>query len=310
MARKSNGEGPVKKITRLLLNGKKAGQDNIRQAVYQLREEGFHIEVRTTWESGDVARLIKEAIQEQVSRIIAGGGDGTINEVVDALLSQGAEHIELAVLPLGTANDFATACSIPTSNPYHALKLALTGHAQFVDAVKANERHFVNIATAGFGAQVTATTPVALKNFLGGGAYTLSGLVQAINFQPFQGTVTYDGKVKEVGVVVGAVCNGRMAGGGQPLAPDAVINDGLLDAFSLEAFTPSDIPQVIEELQNATMGSPKFVHRYKVKKIEWQSDKVMPINLDGEPVEYKHLVIEVLPKVLSLVLPENTQIVR
>jgi lipid kinase YegS len=294
---------------RLLLNGKKAAQEDIREAVYQLREQGHQLEVRVTWEGGDIERLVQEAGAEGVTRLIAGGGDGTINEVVDALLKQKLSHIELAVLPLGTANDFATACDIPTLSPYDALHLALTGQATFIDAASANERHFINIATAGFGAQVTANTPVALKNFLGGGAYTLAGLVQAINFQPFSGKVLYDGKEVDSHVVVGAVCNGRMAGGGQPLSPNAMLNDGVLDVVSLEEFAPGDIATVVDELLQQPEFSGEFVKRNQVKTLEWISDSVMPVNLDGEPLTSKYIKFSVLPNAIKLVLPAHSPVV-
>lgn len=296
--------------TRLLLNGKKAAQQDIRDAVYKLRDEGFELEVRTTWEGGDIERLILEAEQQGVKRIIAGGGDGTVNEVVDALLKHQLNYLDVAVLPLGTANDFATACTIPTGAPYQALKLALTGKAYWIDAARANDRHFINIATAGFGAQVTATTPVTLKNLLGGGAYALSGMIQAINFRPFEGTISANGKTLKTSIVVGAVCNGRLAGGGQPLAPDAYLDDGLLDAFSLQGYTLSDISKVVEELQNTESDGIKFVHRNKVTRIEWDSNQAMPINLDGEPISSLKVVMEVLPKSIRLVLPEDTPVLK
>jgi lipid kinase YegS len=294
--------------TRLLLNGKKASQEDIRQAVYRLREEGFDLEVRTTWETGDIARLVTEAYQQQCQRIIAGGGDGTVNEVVDAIMQAGHHNTDVAILPLGTANDFATACSIPTQSPYAALKLALTGKAHPVDCVKANDRYFINIAAAGFGAQVTANTPIALKNFLGGGAYTLSGLVQAINFRPFEGDAFYDGRQVASRIVIGAICNGRMAGGGQQLSPKSIINDGLIEVVSLEEFEPSEIPQVIEELIQQDDFSGQFVKRNQVKSIRWKSNGVMPINLDGEPVQSRDITFSVMPGAIRLVLPNNCDV--
>lgn len=288
---------------RLLLNGKKAGQEDVRKAVYDVRKTGDDLEVRVTWEGGDVERLVCEAAQQGIKRIIAGGGDGTLNEVVNALLKHDLNEIELGVLPLGTANDFATACQIPVQ-PWAALRLACNGNPYWVDAASANDSYFINIATAGFGAQVTASTPMALKNFLGGGAYTLSGLVQAINFEPFTGLVIADDKEKLANVVVGALCNGRTAGGGQPLAPNAYIDDGLLEAFTIEAFAPSDIPRVIEDVKFDS--ETRFVHRHSVKRVEWHSDVHMPINLDGEPLQANNVVIEVIPSAIKLILPDDT----
>ena len=207
---------------RVIINGKKAGLEPVRSAIFKARESG-KVEVRATWEGGDVERLVHEAVHAGCQRLVAAGGDGTVKEVADAMLHLSAdERPELAVMPLGTANDFATACTIPADH-LPALHLAQAGKVQNVDAVKANEHYFMNVASGGFGAQVTANTPVALKNFLGGGAYTLSGLVQAVNFAPYQGEMHLPDESVRSDVIVGAVCNGRQAGGGQQLAPQAFV---------------------------------------------------------------------------------------
>jgi len=288
---------------RIILNGKKAGLEPVRSAIFKARETG-KVDVRATWEGGDVERLVHEAVHDGCQRVVAAGGDGTVKEVVDAILHLSAvERPELAVMPLGTANDFATACTIPADHLL-ALQLAQSGNIQNVDAVKANEHHFMNIASGGFGAQVTANTPVALKNFLGGGAYTLSGLVQAVNFSPYHGEIRLPEHSLSNAVIVGAVCNGRQAGGGQQLAPQALIDDGLLDLVALNNFPPEALSQVVEELL-APDASGEFVKRCRAPWAEWESDVEMPINLDGEPISSKKIRFEVVPGAIKLVLPDN-----
>lgn len=288
---------------RVILNGKKAGLEPVRSAIYSAREEG-DVDVRVTWEAGDVNRLVQEAHAEGCRRLVAGGGDGSVNEMTDALLRLPLdERPELAILPLGTANDFATACTIP-SDPLAALGLAQSRKSYAIDAVRANEFHFINVASGGFGAQVTANTPVALKNFLGGGAYTLSGMVQALNFSPYHGTARLPEESLQNGVIVGAVCNGRQAGGGQQLAPDAYIDDGLLDIVSLNHFAPEDLGQVIKELMESNV-SGDHVKRFRVPWAEWESEDEMPINLDGEPIKAKKIRFEIMPAAIRLVVPAN-----
>jgi len=293
---------------RVILNGKKAGLEPVRSAIFSARESG-PVDVRVTWEAGDVFRLVQEACAEGCQRLVAGGGDGTVNEVADALLQLPADvRPELAILPLGTANDFATACSIP-ANPLAALELAQSGKACAIDAVQANEFHFINVASGGFGAKVTANTPVVLKNFLGGGAYTLSGLVQALNFVPYEGEVHMPGESVQSHVIFGAVCNGRQAGGGQRLAPNALIDDGLLDIVGLNHFPTEAVGQVIKELQDPEANG-EYVKRYRVPWAEWESEVEMPINLDGEPIKAKKIRYEVLPGAIKLVLPENCRMIK
>ncbi len=288
---------------RIILNGKKASLIPVREAIFAARERS-KLEVRATWEAGDVRRLVSEAISEGCTRIVAGGGDGTVNEVVDALMAHAEDQRpELALLPLGTANDFASACTIPLEHS-EALKLAQTGISVQIDTVQANTRFFFNIASAGFGAQVTVNTPVALKNFLGGGAYTLAGMVQALNFSPYAGTVRLPENEGKSTLVVGAVCNGPQAGGGQVLAPYAKINDGLLDIVGIKEFKAENLSQVIRELVEET-DSGDFIVRHKAPWIEWRSEQLMPVNLDGEPIAEKNLRFEVHPQSIRLVLPED-----
>lgn len=288
---------------RVILNGKKAGLEPVRAAIYSARENG-RVDVRVTWEAGDVGRLVQEACAEGCLRLVVGGGDGTVNEVVDAVLNLPAdERPELAILPLGTANDFATGCTIP-ADPLAALSLAQSGRAYAVDGVRANKYHFINVASGGFGAQVTSNTPVALKNFLGGGAYTLSGLVQAVSFAPYRGELRMPEGSLQSDVIVGAVCNGRQAGGGQQLSPDAMIDDGLLDIVALNSFPKADLGQVVKELTEPET-SGVYVKRFRVPWAEWESDVEMPINLDGEPIKARQIRFEVLPGAIQLVLPDN-----
>lgn len=97
----------------LILNGKGAAIEELREAVSALRDEGVRLHVRVTWEQGDAARYVAEAVGLGCETVIAGGGDGTINEVAGALAQLNGVKPALGIVPLGTANDFATACNIP-----------------------------------------------------------------------------------------------------------------------------------------------------------------------------------------------------
>ena len=115
-------------IVRVILHGKAAGDARVRKAIYALRDDGSRVDVRVTWESGDAERLTAEAVDEaranKIDCIIAGGGDGTINEVFAAAYSAGLPNgCSLGVLPLGTANDFAHSAGVPLRDPTAACRL-------------------------------------------------------------------------------------------------------------------------------------------------------------------------------------------
>ena len=294
---------------RLILNGKKAQLPEIREAVETIRSEGNALEVRVTYEYGDIARFVQEAVADEVKRLIVGGGDGTVNEMVNALLNtEESVRPELAIMPLGTANDLATSCHIP-KEPLEALELAIKGEAHVIDAVAANDHYFINVATAGFGAEVTASTPTELKNFLGGGAYTITGVLKAAHFVPYHGKIWTEDVEVEGDSVVAAVCNGRQAGGGQVLAPQAYLDDGLLDVIFVQDFELTDIPQVLLELKN--LGNDgTFVKYFKTPWVECETQEQMPTNLDGEPYSSRHIRFEIVPKAIQLVMPMTTPLLE
>ena len=157
---------------RLILNGKSAGNDAVRDAVAMLRDSGMRLDVRVTWEHGDGERYVAEAIADGVDTVIAGGGDGTLSEVATALAhrDETAETLpSLGLLPLGTANDFASAAGIPVE-PEAALHLIRDSAEVPMDLLKleANgETHWAaNLASGGFGTQVTTETHESLKKLL------------------------------------------------------------------------------------------------------------------------------------------------
>src|SRR5437879_13254774 len=169
----------------LILNGKAAGNDALRVAIVQQREVGHIIEVRVTWKKGDARRFVSEA--GEVDLLIAAGGDGTLNEVVHGLMDLAIDaRPTLGIVPLGTANDFATGCGIPR-DPEKALALCMKGKQVPVDVGKANGNWFINAASCGFGAEITATTSPELKRFLVPAASTLMVAILPITVHHYPG---------------------------------------------------------------------------------------------------------------------------
>ncbi|MEX2112829.1 MAG: YegS/Rv2252/BmrU family lipid kinase, partial [Pirellulales bacterium] len=211
----------------LVVNGKAAGDAALRVGVHHLREQGHTLDVRVTWEKGDAARWAAEAARQGIDVVAAAGGDGTLSEVVHGIVSlEKPAETAVAVVPYGTANDFATGCGIAKGNPLAALLLAAHGAIQRIDVGKVNDHHFINVASGGFGAQVTAETPAPLKKALGGAAYSLMGLITAAKMTPYEGQlITPDGAERH-SMLLMAVGNGRLAGGGYAVTPRAILNDG------------------------------------------------------------------------------------
>lgn len=281
----------------LILHGKQAMNDEVRSAVGALRERGWKLDVRLTWEAGDAQRLVTEALAAGYRQIVAGGGDGTLRDVAEAM-AQASGGASLALLPLGTANDFAKAAGVPLE-PAAALDL-LEQPARPVDLGKVGDQLFLNMATGGFGSQVTANTSEDLKKILGAAAYLFTGLsrfseLQAASVELQGPAFHWQGQLLALGIG-----NGRQAGGGHVLCPDAWVDDGLLDIGILPA------PQeMVGALRDLLAGEGLFV-RARLPWVEIKSSQGLDINLDGEPLQADSLRFEACPAALRLHLPADS----
>lgn len=292
-------------LTLAILNGKGAGNEALRAAITTLRAEGAPIEVRVTWEPGDSERYLQEAIALGAATVVAGGGDGTINELANALIKiDPAVRPVLGILPLGTANDFATSADI-AEDPELALRLAIFGKAVDIDLARVNqERYFINMATGGFGTRITTETPEKLKSALGGVSYFIHGLMRMDTLKADSCAISgpefsWQGDALAIGVG-----NGRQAGGGQRLCPQALINDGLLN---LSIVNSQELLSTLLHSLTSDDQNPNII----TATLAWltiTSPNEMTFNLDGEPLTGTRFHIEVVPKALACRLPPQCEL--
>ncbi|MBB1201525.1 lipid kinase YegS [Enterobacteriaceae bacterium 89] len=291
----------------LILNGKGAGDPELREAINQLRDEGVEIHVRVTWEKGDAARYLEEAMRLGVETVIAGGGDGTINEVATALIHCEGESVPaLGIIPLGTANDFATSAGIPQEMD-KALKLAIAGNATAIDIARVNDRTcFINMATGGFGTRITSETPEKLKAALGGVSYLIHGLTRMDTLKPDSCEIRGENFHWQGDALVIGIGNGRQAGGGQQLCPDALINDGLLH---LRIFTAEELLPALFNTLTRPEENPNLIDGVS-SWFEISAPHEITFNLDGEPQSGRAFRIDLLPAALRCRLPPGCPLLR
>jgi lipid kinase YegS len=291
----------------IVLNGKAAGNQALRTAIIGQRSAGHQIDVQVTWEKGDAERFASASASTEL--LIAAGGDGTVNEVLHGLMRvPRALRPLLGIIPQGTANDFARGCGIPT-DPSNALALCIGGTATSVDVIKANDRWFLNMASAGFGATVTAATPPELKKVLGGAAYTLMGAIRAARFRPYDGRLVLPHAEFAAAGVVAIVGNGRQTGGGLKVTPRAFLDDGLMDILLVRDVPANQLLVAARELE-ALSADGRYVSYWQVPWAEFHSTQPVPVNLDGEPTEFASVRYEVVPLALGLILPAMCPLIR
>lgn len=286
----------------LILHGKQALNADVRAAVAARREDGWQLDVRLTWEAGDAQRLVSEALQAGYPTLIAGGGDGTLRDVAEAM-AQAKTTASLALLPLGTANDFARAAGVALE-PLIALAL-LDEPAQAIDLGEVDGQVFLNMATGGFGSNVTANTSEDLKRVLGGAAYFLTGLTRFAEvhsaFGRFSGPdFAWEGEFLALGIG-----NGRQAGGGHLLCPQARVDDGLLDVCIVPA--PTDVVGTLGTLLSGGInGLQSVALTARLPWLEIEAPEGLDLNLDGEPMESSRLRFAAMPAALRVHLPANS----
>jgi YegS/Rv2252/BmrU family lipid kinase len=185
------------------------------RVIAALGELGCHVTVRRTEARGDAERFARDARQDAVDLVVAAGGDGTINEVINGLISSG---LPLGVIPLGTANVFATEIGLSLAPRAVAATLARGAPAP-IHVGRVNGRVFSLMAGAGFDALVVESVDARLKHLCGKCAYVYESLVRMARWRARRYVVTVDGRRAEAASVV--IANGRYYAGRYVLAPEA-----------------------------------------------------------------------------------------
>jgi lipid kinase YegS len=250
---------------------------------------------------------VAQAALRKIDCIIAGGGDGTINEVFAAAHAAGLpEGCCLGIIPLGTANDFAHAAAVPIADIAAALRIATSAPARLIDVGLLDGRLFVNMVSGGFGSRITVETDPELKQRLGGLAYAVTGIAHFSELSENRGMFRAEGFSWQGPFLALAIGNGRQAGGGIPLCPDALIDDGLLDLTILPAMDrPARLDAFSRLLREGAAGIRSKLVATRSPWIEYQSAHDLNVNLDGEPAVLSRFRVECLKRSLPVRLGES-----
>ena len=284
-----------------------------------LRALGVDFDVHVTTAPGSATATVRAALREGARRIVAVGGDGTLNEVVNGFFDElGAPlgaHAALCVVPSGSGGDFARTAHIPRS-PARALRVLLSQHTRPIDAGRidfddGSRRFFVNVADCGVGGEVVAR--VNRSRVKGGGkrgsaVFLYQSLATLLRYSGLDVRVIVDGRHIERTVRSVVVANGRYFGGGMRIAPDAELDDGVFDVVIVEAAGRLRTIAGVPSLYRGT-----HVHRAEVEvcrarqvRLEHAGTPLL-FDVEGEQVGQTGATITCLPGAIRLCVAASTE---
>ena len=309
------------KRARIIYNptsGREAFKKHLPEVLKKLENAGYETSCHATTGPEDATKASRIAVERKYDLVVAAGGDGTINEVVNGLAELDFRP-KLGIIPVGTTNDFARALHIPRDIEA-AADIIAKGDTIPVDIGRMNDKYFINIAGGGRLTELTYEVPSKLKTMLGQLAYYLKGIEMLPSIKATSVKIEYDGKLFEGEAMLFLVGLTNSVGGFEKLAPGASINDGLFSLLILKKANLADFIRVATlAIRGEHINDPNVIYA-SANHIKITSEEKVQLNLDGEfggllPAEfvnlYRHFEVFVpIDKIREEDRPENIRMIN
>jgi YegS/Rv2252/BmrU family lipid kinase len=285
------------------------------QIASEARSRGLEVAERVTQGPGHASAIVREAIAAGEELIVAVGGDGTVNEVVNGFADDGGTPLEtparLGVIERGTGCDFIRTYGIPKRTrdavallTAHTTRRIDLGRARFTGYRGAEElRMYANAASCGMTGDVAARANRTTKRFGGTAGFLYATAAAFTRWQNVPFEIELDGERQEL-VANNVICaNGRYLGGGMKLTPDAAQDDGLLDVLVIGDVGKVDLALNVGRLYRGTISRHPKVAAMRAARIACTPERPLPVEIDGEQPGLTPVVFDVAPSAVSLVIP-------
>ena len=280
----------------VILNPAARGEKSKRlwEKIRALSKDAF---VHTTREPGEADEFARQAVQRGCKIVVAAGGDGTVNEVVNGLAGSDAA---LGLLPMGTMNVFAAELGLPTNNLRKCWETIEAGHTRMVDLPMANRQAFVQLAGVGFDAQIVQETDRDFRKQFGPLSYLVAA-TQIISRPPPKLIVESAGKRREGSFVL--IGNGRYYGGPFVIFKDAKIDDGKLDVLIFKNLGYLDIARYLSGIVFGKHADLHDVEYFQTRRVVVRSAASVPVEVDGELIGNVPVTFRMSTRKLKVIAP-------
>lgn len=283
----------------LIVNaGSRQGDSDLEPVIKRLKERGIEVtEYRTNSAEESIATIDKNS--QTVDVVIVAGGDGTVHSCAEALYRN---HLPLAILPLGTANDLAHTLSLPPELT-DIVELIASGQKRLIDLGLVNGHLFFNAVNIGLGTEITHNLSAEVKKAWGVLSYLKAFWEALSRTRTFRCKITVDGRRHHGRSMHITVGNGRFYGGGNVVDEDADISSGLLYLYSIKPRSVPGLLLIAPWLRFGKHKASEATFNVTGKHISIATSKRLEVHADGEAITHTPVVIEVVHKALEVYAP-------
>jgi diacylglycerol kinase (ATP) len=278
-------------------------QNTLDRVANLWRDRGWQVQIAATTAPGDATTRARQAAQAGYHAVIAAGGDGTVNEVMNGLIGTSTA---LGTLPLGTVNIWAREMGL-SMDMLKAAESLIKSELTQIDVGMAGNRYFLLMAGIGFDAAVTATVSATEKKMLGAIAYIKQAIQIAWNFRGVRLKLRIDGKRVRGKILMVVIGNSQLYGGVVKFTAHATIDDGLLDVCVIKGRGMLSAPRRLISIFARHYNRDPQVQYYQAKQIEIRGKqrKALPVQVDGDYLGTTPMTFQVVPNSLWILVPPN-----
>lgn len=271
------------------------------------KAKGIHADISDTDPKGEYSGLREKIIAEQITDVVVCGGDGSVNQVGQAILGL---PVNIGIIPMGSGNGLAFTAGIPKAIP-KALEIIYAGHYKKIDGFRINEKFSCMLCGLGFDAQVAADFAKQQKRGLA--SYIRQSTLNFFSAKPYPFEITITGTKITTEAFFISIANSNQFGNNFTIAPKASLTDGLLDIVIVKKMSKLRmIWAVVNQLRNGqvldlqgeTYAKADILY-FQCSKLKVSNPMMAPLHIDGEAVDSAlHFNIEIIPGALKLLQPE------